>query len=209
VERVPEHRRWRLLGVKYVVTWRAQLFNDPAHTRPAETLAEGGVPDEKGNVTKNYRLDLHPRRAFLVHDVEVVPDEEAVYARLAAPDFDPLTAVLLPQSVQADAGAGSDQVRVLIDAPGHLRFRTDSRSAGVLVVSEVFFPGWRVRVDGIPASLLRADGALLAVGLPAGTHEVEFVYRPPSLLAGGIISATTLLILVGLAVADRALMSRR
>ena len=72
----------------------------------------------------------------------------------------------------------------------------------MLVVSEAYFPGWRVTVDGRPAQLLRADGALLAVRVPSGAHEVELAYRPDVLALGGVISGLAFLLVLGLAVAD-------
>ena len=78
--------------------------------------------------------------------------------------------------------------------PGELRVRASAADAAVLVFSEAYFPAWRVFVDGRSAPLLRADGALLAVAVPAGTHEVVFLYLPPLLLLGAVI---TLLAIAG------------
>ncbi|MCC6192661.1 MAG: hypothetical protein IT318_26870, partial [Anaerolineales bacterium] len=45
-----------------------------------------------------------------------------------------------------------------------------------------------------PAPVLPADGALLAVTVPAGSHTVELTYRPPMLLAGAALSGLALLL---------------
>ena len=39
--------------------------------------------------------------------------------------------------------------------------------------------GWRARVDGTPAEVLRAAIAFMAVRVPAGSHRVELELRPP------------------------------
>ncbi|MCC6189257.1 MAG: YfhO family protein, partial [Anaerolineales bacterium] len=187
--RVPEPVRWQLLGVRYLVTWRAELTEaGPAH-QPIVVTARGDVPDDRGNVTTVHRLGSTPRRAFLVHQVEVAEGgEDDVYARLAAPGFDPLgTAVVQAPVSVAPADPAADPV-VLADEPGRLRLTTASEAAGLLVVSEAYFPGWQARVDGAPAPVLPADGALLAVTVPAGSHTVELTYRPPMLLAGAALS---------------------
>ncbi len=90
------------------------------------------------------------------------------------------------------SGSGGDQVTVVQDAPGHLSLSTTSPGATVLVASEAYFSGWRARIDGRPAPVLMADGALLAVPLPAGAHRVTLDYRPPLLVAGGVISGAAL-----------------
>jgi len=59
---------------------------------------------------------------------------------------------------------------------------------GRLVLSEINYPGWQVRVDGQPAALETADGALRAVGVPAGAHTVSFDYQPIAVFAGLALS---------------------
>jgi hypothetical protein len=189
LERAPESPRWRLLGVRFMVTWR-QGVSHLSDLLPAEVSsapAAPGVPNQAG-LTKVFRFTGYdPRRAFLTHAVQVVSDA-TVYEAMAAPDFDPFYNVLLPQTAIVGPEASGDVVAILRDVPGQLRLRTTAVDAAVLVFSEAYFPAWRVTVDGRPAPLLRADGALLAVALPAGTHEVEFIYLPPLLVWGGIIS---------------------
>jgi hypothetical protein len=205
LERASELVRWQLLGVQYVVTWRDQLTAPGGQLIPGEILARGDVPDAKGNVAKTHRLKLEPRRAFLVHRVEATPDDDALWTRLADPGFDPFSLVLLPVSpVSGDVslGGSGDRVSVLDDVPGGIQLSTTSDADAVLVVSEAHFPGWRVTVDGRPAPLLRADGALLAVRLPSGAHEVEFTYRPDTLAFSGVISGLAALLALGLGMTD-------
>ena len=202
LERAPELVRWQLFGVKYVVTWRDQLFTPDGQLIPSEVVVRGTVPDSKGNVTHTHRLNLTPRRAFLVHRVEATPDDDALYARLADPGFNPFSIALLPHAVDVSPGGGGDRVAVTHDTPGRTILSATPDGEAVLVVSEAYFPGWRVTVDGRPAQLLRADGALLAVRVPSGAHEVEFAYRPDVLALGGVISGLAFLLVLGLAVAD-------
>lgn len=51
-------------------------------------------------------------------------------------------------------------------------------SGGTLVVSQVSYPGWRVKVDGHAVDFVDYDGVLQTVELPAGTQEVELTFRP-------------------------------
>jgi hypothetical protein len=64
--------------------------------------------------------------------------------------------------------------RILIQANG----------PGLLVLSEVAYPGWQVQVDGKSATLTSAYNLLRAVSLEPGTHQVSFIYRPLSLYVG-------------------------
>jgi uncharacterized membrane protein YfhO len=61
------------------------------------------------------------------------------------------------------------------------------------VLSENHYPGWRAYLDGRPVGVLRVDYNLRGVHVPAGEHEVRFVYRPKSLMAGAALSLLTAL----------------
>ena len=70
----------------------------------------------------------------------------------------------------------------------------------VLVGSEVYWPDWRVEIDGRPGRLLRADAIFRAVAVPAGRHQVRmwispvYLYWGMALTALGLLAAWLLLI---------------
>jgi uncharacterized membrane protein YfhO len=67
------------------------------------------------------------------------------------------------------------------------------------VLVDAYDPGWRARVDGRDAPLLRANLAFRAVELPTGMHRVEFVFRPRSVVVGLGVSAAGIAAALGLA----------
>lgn len=75
----------------------------------------------------------------------------------------------------------------------HIRLRTIG--PGLLVLSEVAYPGWHLRVDGRPASSQTYAGILRAANLAAGEHLVEFRFLPAALIFGMPVSLITLLAL--------------
>jgi uncharacterized membrane protein YfhO len=87
--------------------------------------------------------------------------------------------------------------RIVASAPDHVRVEAQLDRPAFVVLVETYDPGWRATVDGAPAPLLRANGAFRAVHVPAGSHVVEFLYRPSSVLVGGAVSLTALLALAG------------
>lgn len=201
VERAPEAVRWRLLGVKYLVTWQQTLAAPGlASEEVASAPALPDAPNDAG-ITKVFRLNYGVRRAFLVSNIVVAPDDDSVYAALAAPGFDPFTTVVLSRPFTPSPNPPTTQPpppTLLLDSPGHLRLQARSESDSVLVISEPYFPGWRAWVDGRPAPLLRADGALQALAVPAGEHLVELVYQPPALLWGIVTSVAAGLLTLAL-----------
>ena len=80
----------------------------------------------------------------------------------------------------------------------------DARGGEVLVLNDAFYAGWTASVDGNPVPILPANGAVRAVPLPPGPHQVVFTYRTPGLAAGAWVSLGT-----GLALFAAERMARR
>ena len=51
-------------------------------------------------------------------------------------------------------------------------------------MSDAYYPGWTLTVDGRPAEILRANRAMRGVALPAGVHRLVFRYEPLSFRIG-------------------------
>ncbi len=82
---------------------------------------------------------------------------------------------------------------VLNWSPERMEFQ--AQGPGLLVVSEIAYPGWRVWVDGAAQPVDTFDGLLRAVALSPGEHQVVFEYHPASLdwgLAGFATAALCL-----------------
>ncbi len=58
------------------------------------------------------------------------------------------------------------------------RVTVEVEGPGLLVLSEVAYPGWQARLDSAPVPLLTPAGILRAVTLPPGKHTAVFFYRP-------------------------------
>ena len=74
-----------------------------------------------------------------------------------------------------------------------VRVRAQMPCATFLIFGDAYFPGWQLLLDGEASTLYRAHDALRAAFVPAGEHEVEFVYRPTSVYLGGGLTGLGLL----------------
>ncbi len=77
--------------------------------------------------------------------------------------------------------------------------QTESTSAGRLILTDLMYPGWQVKVDGKRAEALTVDGMFRGVDVPAGVHTVVWSYRPGPFHWGLAISLGTVLFLAALA----------
>ena len=85
--------------------------------------------------------------------------------------------------------------------PEELRIRVSAEAPRVLVIPETTDGGWSARGNGAPLPTLTANGAFLAIRVPAGETEIVCRYTPPGLSAGAAISAASAGILGLLALA--------
>jgi uncharacterized membrane protein YfhO len=68
---------------------------------------------------------------------------------------------------------------------------------GILVLSEVYYPNWKVFVDGVEKTMLRCDYSLRGVALEKGNHTVVFKYVDKDFQIGAVITLFALAIIIG------------
>ena len=201
---LPDYRLYELLNVKYVFTdWREL-------ERPSTIIAR----DESGvQPVYLHRLENPLPRAWMTYYVSLAEDDAQALAWLADPGFDVRTTVILDRAPTLDfpAEAPEDaQVTVEVHEPERLVLSVDTPADGVLVLSEMYYPGWQATVDGNEATIWRANAGLRALPLTAGQHEVTLVYRPLSFRLGVVLSLISLVLLaLGMIAGERLSMRSR
>jgi hypothetical protein len=118
------------------------------------------------------------------------------------PEAAPLEKSLVEASDGDSTGHEAGRVELTTNQPGDIRARVTRATPGWVVVMQSYFPGWKATVDGHAAPVARANGAFLAVRVPAGTSTVRFSYEPSSVRKGLYLTILGVLLLVaGLVVA--------
>ena len=149
-----------------------------------------------------YRAPLapyRPRLSFLTN-YRIEPDAERAWQRVASGEIDLTKEVFLDRRPEPDPRG--DRARPLLvarlaeDAPERVVAELTTSNPGLLVVTDLHYPGWIAEEDGKRLPLLKADGYFRAVALPAGTHRVVFRYRPLSFTIGAAASVFALLTLL-------------
>jgi uncharacterized membrane protein YfhO len=87
-------------------------------------------------------------------------------------------------------------IRLNHENSGLIHLTAEYEKDGWLVANEIFYPGWRVWIDGDEVPLMRANGLMRAVRMPAGKHEAVFKFVPESVYQGVLLSAAGLFIFV-------------
>jgi hypothetical protein len=187
------------LGVRYIVVPPGARFS--RRRFPQLTTVYDGA-----DATVIANAAVSPR-AFVPRTVEVAADAQATGASIAEAGFDPRmqAAVERDQPGAAALAAAGAPVRgtaaIVEERNARVTLEAQLDRRGLVVLGDQLTPGWSVRVDGRPATPLHVDGVMRGVIVPAGRHALVWSYTVPGLKLGAALSAATLALLAGAAVA--------
>jgi hypothetical protein len=138
-------------------------------------------------------------RVRLVGSAHWVESGAGALARLLDPTFNPDDEVILEGAGDSSSSAvvGNAEISLNPD-PNEVQIRVSTDAQAWLVLSDIWYPGWRAFVDDRRVEIHRADYLFRAVSVPEGEHTVRFEYSPSSFWAGLGLSAIAWLALVGL-----------
>ena len=137
--------------------------------------------------------------AWFVDKVQYVDDADAELASLhglatkhVAVADKKFQQVLGDEALHTDSTA---KVTLTAYEANRLAYEVNSQKGGVVVFSEIYYPGWTCTVDGQNTPIARADYVLRAIRIPAGKHTVVMTFDPQTVHLTETIAYTALAIL--------------
>lgn len=155
-----------------------------------------------------YNLDQAPIRnpyaygnAWFVDKVDIVENADAEIDALNT--IDPLKTAVVDKRFAKDLEGFTPQVdstaTIVLEKyrPNRLTYKTKASSEQLAVFSEIYYPGWKVTIDGKEATHFRADWILRGMLVPAGEHTIVFDFHPDTyVLATNVSAYSSFLILL-------------
>jgi hypothetical protein len=180
-----------LASIKYVLSM--EPVSDSAESSSRFNL----FYKAKNNIEIYVNTEAAPR-AYLVHKSINSTGADDSLQKIQQANFDPSSTVVLESGASGRASqitgeplktrprTESYESAGSIDCsnPNQVLIECNAKSAGWLVLTDIYYPGWNVYVDGKKENLERANYAFRAVHLEAGPHSIRFAYEPISLLLG-------------------------
>jgi hypothetical protein len=168
----------------------------------------GPVRNSFGSMINLYRLKGDNPFAWVVTAIMKVPDDVSL-ATLATPGY-PVRSVALFDTSASVTGEKltaappplSIHAKTTHYEPGLINIELDAPAPAksALMVSENFYPGWNVTIDGQPATASRADYTFIGVPLIAGARKIELRFTSDAFEKGKRITLVALVIAMALAV---------
>lgn len=170
-----------LLGLEYVVLDRPMVRLPRQFPKPQATQIFAG------DHFYVYRLGRVAPRAYVATHVKPIDTEAAIESH-ELPDFDrarealvdqDAVAQLSPRLAAADgASPGIGSATITSYSNNRVRLEISADREGLLVLHDLYYPGWEATVDRVRVPVIKANILFRGVEVPAGSHSVEFTFRP-------------------------------
>ncbi|MCX7044159.1 MAG: YfhO family protein [Candidatus Sumerlaeota bacterium] len=199
-------REW--FAMNYVLAYANQTLTESEWERvyadELYSLWKARVTYPRACVAERYHPVTHEEAGRLLRTAWPYEAEEIIVEGLA-PDFR-MPGGLGGQGRVSDASDGSDgsdrsdrageanvSARLVRQTANTRQYVASLARPGWLLMSENYAQGWRLKVNGKPARLYRAQYCLCAAPLPAGKHSVDLIYSPSAFWLGLALSALAVL----------------
>jgi hypothetical protein len=141
--------------------------------------------------------------AWFASQINYVPDANACMKAIG--NFNPANTAVLFEADKAavtnvPAYDSAASIQLVSNNNDKISYTSSSSVNGFGVFSEVYYQaGWKATIDGNPAPIIRTNYVLRGLNIPAGKHNIEFVFEPQGYITGNkitIIASILLLLLV-------------
>ena len=138
-----------------------------------------------------YRNNRALERGFVLYDIKKIKDiNEAITVMKKEPFIYRRTALIegdLPENMRWGK-VGQSKISFIDYRPNYINIHVETTENGVFILSDVYYPGWKAYINKKEVKIYAAFGALRAVLIPEGKHQLEFKYRPWTFYSGAFLT---------------------
>jgi hypothetical protein len=99
-------------------------------------------------------------------------------------DYDLKKVAFVDDSIPGLKEDGSGNAKILKYSANSVEIEANTNGPALLVLTDIFYPGWRVEVNGKPSKIYKTDYTFRGVMVPGGKSNITFTYMPESFLIG-------------------------
>lgn len=140
-------------------------------------------------------------RAQFVYNERVFKDEGSLRSFMESTAFDPAKIIALEEegglSLHDSLPHTGSKAVITSYSLGNITLDVTTPADGYLLLSEMYYPGWKAYIDGAEAKVLRADWCLRAIPVRSGSHQIDVRFEPDSFRRGMWITVGTLALCAG------------
>ena len=153
-------------------------------------ITRSGEKIQPGTNVYVYENSDFLRRAYLVKDWQLATSDKEVLDKMDKVNLKETAIIIASEEIPKPVSQGnwSSEVKILGYRNSYIKTGTSSNQKSLLVLGDLFFPGWKAYIDGKEAKIYRTNMAMRGVFVDQGEHTVEFKYIPVKFFLGLAIS---------------------
>jgi len=176
-----------LLGIKHIVGPNKE-----------ESIKYSSLPivwkDNKFVIYEN--TNVFPR-TYITSGYEVEKDNRRILAKVFNKDTDLRKVTVLEDDPKIKfSNSDNNIVKITKYTSNKVEIKGKGEKGGILFLSDNYYPGWKVYIDGKISRVYRANYSFRAVVFPSGQHTVTFSYESLTLKLGFAVTFIGGLILI-------------
>ncbi|MCJ7733395.1 MAG: YfhO family protein [Anaerolineales bacterium] len=176
-------------------TWIEELdkLDQKSSNSILDMMGVSTIVDLTENGVVENEINLEPEFVRIKRAIYVSGGDADILNLLMEGKVDTKTEMILavPDSFRSDQCGGSieGEVGVLEQRPGYIKLKSQVEEKSWIFWSQSWYPGWKAIIDGEETvDVQRSNFIFQAACVPAGIHEIEFIYQPNSFKIGTVIS---------------------
>jgi hypothetical protein len=189
IEKIKNYNILNLLNTKYILTEEKVSNGNLIYVHNATVYVNRLGINRDVRVYENKNV---LPRAFIVRNARVIKEEEiSEYLKY----FDAKKEVLLEEKIEESKTKNNGDFKeadIVFYSPNSIKVNITLEDPGFLVLSEIYYNGWKAYDDGKELKIMKGDYIFRTVYLQKGSHLVEFRYEPLSYKIGLIITLTSI-----------------
>jgi len=173
-----------LYSVKYILSFKK--LENPKLTQVGQ----------EGSTILYYNKSALDKVYLTRKSVDTSSNEESLknLIKLNSDEFKVTTTTKLGKNLDG-AVNGGEIADIKNYAAGHVTIASSTKSEAVLVLTDNYYPGWNVYINGEKKDLIKTNYSQMGVLIPSGENRVDFKFEPKSVKFGQTISLISLLLL--------------
>lgn len=150
-------------------------------------------------VTPNlYRIRETLPRAFIVPNATIAKSQKETIKLLTDPEFNPKKNIILDRNpnVPLKNPSSFTPVKIIKGNPNSLKLNPSLDAPGFLVLSEIWYPGWKAYVNNKQTEIYKTNYIFRSIYLDKGQKDIVFIFDPWTYKIGMAISIFTFIVLL-------------
>jgi len=136
-------------------------------------------------------------RAYIVRKVETITQPKQLFFLMQQDGFNPKQTAFIEENADFYFEQGPFiEIPITFYSPNKVDFSVTLEKPGFLVFSDAWYPNWKAYDNGQEIKVYKTNYLVRGVYLPAGQHQIEFMYQSTAIELGKYISIISILIII-------------